>query len=361
MSQMLLAAEHAASADFSGALLMRSFLIGWLFWLGIALGSQVLVWLQELTGGRWGRTIRQNAEAAGQTLPILALGLIPLLLGMTMLYQWARPDVVAQDPILAKKVLWLNPTGFIIRSLMYFGVWLYLSYSVRQLRRKALANPTEENERAVRSRSALSLLAYGLTMTFAAIDWSMSLEPHWYSGIYGVIFIIGQALSGFAFNTAVSKLPPATGHGHGHANMPASRDLGNLLLAFTMLWTYVSFSQFIIIWMGDIPEEVVWYTHREKLGWGWLAPTLLILHFAVPFFLLLSGDVKNRARLVSLIAILLLVMRWFDLLWNVEPAFGPSNIMTILTHAGVALGMGVLWWPVFLWRRRTLGNPWGEA
>ena len=353
---VLAAAVGDGTPLWSGDTLLRSFLIGWLFWLGISLGSQALVWLHELTGGAWGRAIRADVEAAGQTLPLLLLGLIPILLGLPVLYAWARPEAMAHDPILARKALWLNPTGFIVRSLFYGISWIVMSAWIRAVRRRAQREPTEENERIVRARSAQGLLLYGLTMTFAAIDWGMSLEPHWYSGIYGVIFIIGQALAGLAFAVLMGTFGPS----RPPVDRPLwpKRDLGNLLLAFTMLWTYVSFSQFLIIWFGDLPEEVVYYTRRNALGWEWLALLLVSLHFAVPFLLLLSGDVKSRARLLGMIAFGLLVMRWFDVVWHVEPAFGPSRPEYLLLHAAIALAIGVIWWPVFLWRRSAVKRIW---
>jgi len=363
--QLLLAVSGPDAAPlWSAETLLRSLLIGWLFWLGIALGSQALVWLQELTGGAWGRAIRVDAEAAGRTLPLLLLGLVPILFNLPTLYAWARPDAVASDPVLARKALWLNPTGFVIRSVLYAAAWIVMSGWVRHVRKVAERNPSEEHERTVRARSAMALVVYGLTMTFASIDWAMSLEPHWYSGIYGVIFIIGQVLSGFAFTTALETLgpfkSPATSR-PATAVVPAAfplRDLGNLLLAFTMLWTYVAFSQFLIIWFGDLPEEVVWYTRRNARGWEWLAVLLLLLHFVVPFLLLLSSDVKRRGRVLGTIALGLLVMRWFDLVWNIEPAFGPSRLEPLLIHGGIALALGLVWWPLFRSKRRQVASEW---
>lgn len=357
------AVPSEAAPLWSGETLLRSLLIGWLFWLGVALGSQALIWLQELTGGAWGRAIRVDAEATGQTLPFLLLGLVPILLNLPTLYAWARPDAIAGDPVLARKVLWLNPTAFVIRSLIYGAAWLAMGAWVRRDRQRAKAHPTEESERRVRARSAQALVVYGLTMTFASIDWAMSLEPHWYSGIYGVIFIIGQVLAGYAFTTLVATLGDARDVARiartGGA-LPI-RDLGNLLLAFTMLWTYVSFSQFLIIWFGDLPEEVVWYTRRQALGWEWLALLLLLLHFLVPFLLLLSSDVKERRKLLGPIALGLLVMRWFDIVWNVEPPFGPARVETLLLHGGVSLAIGLVWWPLFRWRRAAVTEAWAPT
>lgn len=333
------------------SILLRGYLIAWLFWLGVCMGGQVFVWLHDLTGGAWGRAIRPECEAAGRTLPLLAVGFLPIAFNLQTLYVWARPEVMESDPLLQRKADWLNADWFWIRAGVYFVFWLGMQWSVRLQRRRARIAPTMENERRVRTWSAASLLVYGLTMTFAAIDWAMSLEPHWFSGIYGVIVLLGQALSGLALGVAVASrrfmdFEPR--------EFP-SRDLGNLLLAFTMLWTYVSFSQFLIIWSGDLPEEVIYYTHREAGGWRWLMLVLFVLHFCVPFLVLLSREVKEQPRLIGMLAIWLLLMRWADVVWLVEPAFAPSSLLTLASHFVVMAAVGCLWWLCFWWMRsRTL-------
>lgn len=342
--------EHAASTAAGGHVLLRGYLIAWLFWLGISLGSLALTWLHHLTGGRWGRAIRLELTAAAQTLPLLAIGVIPILMNLPALYEWARPEVVAHDALLQKKAGYLNPTFFMIRTVVYFVIWLGLGAAVTRLRRRALANPTFETEHSLRFYSAMGLLAYGLTITLAAIDYSMSLEPHWYSGIYGVIYMISQALAGLAFATAI-----AAPRSPDKDPAPfATRDLGNLLTAFTMLWTYVSLSQFLIIWMADLPEENVWYLHRENGGWFWLALVLIFLGFCAPFFTLLSSAVKENRRSVGIAAFWIVLLRWFDILWNVDPAFSKFDPAAVTSHAVVAAVMGAVWLVVFFWRRGVL-------
>ncbi len=245
-------ALRVAAGTAGASVLLRGYLIGWLFWLGLSLGGQVLVWLHNLTGGGWGKAIRRDCEAAGQTLPLVALGFLVIPLNLAALYLWARPEVMAHDALIAKKQLWLNPTAFCVRAAIYFGVWLFMAWSVRRLERRAIADPTVENERDVRACARFGILLYGLTMTFAAIDWGMSLEPHWFSGIYGVIFLIGQALAGLGVRDRPGDVPRDE---RPPDAATAVKDLGNMLLAFTMLWTYVAFSQFLIIWYADLPEE----------------------------------------------------------------------------------------------------------
>ncbi len=353
MPDLLAFADTAHAGDHPVAsVLLRGYLIAWLFWLGVSLGGCALTWLHHLTGGKWGRAIRLELTAAGQTLPLLAIGVIPLLMNLPALYEWARPEVVAHDVLLQKKAGWLNPTFFVIRSIAYFIVWIGLGAAITRLRRRAQANPSFETEHSLRFYSAMALVGYGLFVTLAAVDYSMSLEPHWYSGIYGVIYMVSQALAALAFGTAVASTRTP-------AKDPApfvTRDLGNMLMAFTMLWTYMNLSQFLIIWMGDLPEENVWYLNRLNGGWLWLALVLIFFGFAAPFMTLLSGAVKENRRFVGIVAFWVVVMRWFDIVWNVEPAFSRFDPAAVTSHAVVAVLMGVVWMAVFLWRRGVLRN-----
>jgi hypothetical protein len=356
MNLPLAFADATQAAHSSGAggehVLLRGYLIAWLFWLGVSLGGAALTWLHHLTGGKWGQAIRLELTAAGQTLPLLALGSIPLLMNLPALYEWARPEAVAHDALLMKKTGWLNQPFFIARTICYFALWLGLSTWVTRLRRRAQANPNFETEHGLRFYSAAGVLVYGLTVTLASIDYSMSLEPHWYSGIYGVIYLTSQALAALAFSVAVAS-PRSP------SKDPAPfviRDLGNLMLAFTMLWTYMSLSQFLIIWMGDLPEENVWYLHRLNGGWMWLAQALIFLGFCAPFMTLLSTPVKTNRRFIGLVAVWVLVMRWLDILWNVDPAFGSFSAGAVTSHIVVTAAVGAVWFVVFLWRRGALRN-----
>ena len=344
--------SHAAAEHAQTSVLLRGYLIAWLFWLGVSLGGLALTWLHHLTGGKWGRAIRLELTAAGQTLPLLAIGVIPILMNIPALYEWARPEVVAHDALLQKKAGWLNPTFFTVRSIAYFVIWIGLGSWIIRLRRRAQANPTFDNEHSLRFYSAMALVAYGLSITLAAVDYSMSLEPHWYSGIYGVIYMVSEALAALAFAVAVASL-------RSPAKDPApfaKRDLGNLMLAFTMLWTYMNLSQFLIIWMGDLPEENVWYLHRLNGGWMWLAMVLIFCGFAAPFMTLLSTAVKENRKVLGFVAFWVVILRWFDIVWNVEPAFSKFDPASMTSHAVVAAAMGGLWLVVFLWRRSALKN-----
>jgi hypothetical protein len=300
----------------------RAYLVGFMFCLAIALGSLAVAMIHHLTSGGWGMVARRPLEAASRTLPLMALLFVPIaIFGMQPLYLWARPDAVAADPILQMKQPYLNVPFFLARAALYFIVWLALSFTLNRWSREQDAAGLQPigAERRFRLVSAGGLLLYALTITFASIDWVMSLDPHWYSTIFGILFMGGQGLAALAFViivlASVRGLPPIAGvikplHFH---------DLGKLMFAFVMLWAYFSFSQFLIIWSGNLPEEIPWYIERMRGAWGFVAVLLILVQFAAPFLLLLSRDLKRNARSLAMVAIVVLGMRFFDLLWLIKP------------------------------------------
>jgi hypothetical protein len=326
----------------------RAYLIGWTFWTGIAIGSLALLMLQHMTGGGWGLVIRRVLEAATRTLPFMAVLFIPIILGSHSLYEWTNHEEVAQHPAVQFKAGYLNLPFFTIRTVVYFGVWIVLAYFLN--RWSLLQDRTAEVRYTKRMRmlSGPGMIALIFAVTFASVDWYMSLEPEWFSTIYGFIFVAAWALSALAFViAAMANLS---------ADEPMRRivaplhfhDLGKLLLALVMLWAYFAFSQFLIIWSGNLPEEIVWYTHRIHAAWGFLIVTIGILHFAAPFLFLLSRDLKRNPRKLVLIAMLIIVMRAVDLIWMLAPAFGHSR--WVLVDVVALLGFGGLWLALFTWQ-----------
>ena len=331
----------------------RSWLIGFMFCLGLSMGSLALLMLQHLSGGQWGLVGRRVFEAASRNLPFVALVFVPLLFGLPSLFMWARPEAVAADPILQMKAPYLNVPFFIGRAVMYFVVWLLLSYllnrwSDAQDRGEVAVRP--EDSRRFRVVSAPGLLIYVILMTFASVDWLMSLDPHWYSTIFGFILVAGQGLSAFALVIAVlamvapyepvrSCLTPAHFH-----------DLGKLLLAFVMLWAYFSFSQFLIIWAGNLPEEIPFFFERLHHGWQYVSLLLVLGHFALPFVLLLSRDLKKRFGLLAAVAVFILVMRFVDLLWLVGPMFEHEGFPVHWMDVTIPAGLVGVW--LFLFARQ---------
>jgi len=329
---------------------LRSYLVAYLFFTGIALGCLAILMIQHITGGAWGAVIRRQLESATRTLPLMALLFLPLAAGLRELYKWARPDVVNDDPLLAHKAVYLNPTFFNLRAILYFAAWIIVARALNRwsVEQDRTGDPLPGQRLELLSRGGLALL--GITMTFASIDWMMSLEPHWFSTIYGIIFMGGSVLSAFAFAIAMLALA-ANGEPLADVITPrALNDLGNLLLAFVMLWAYFSFSQFLIIWAGNLPEEIPWYIARLRGGWQWVALGLVVCHFALPFLVLLPRAVKRRAPVLGAVALGLLVVRFVDLFWVVTPAFRPANLAVHWLDAAAALAVGGFWLATFVWQ-----------
>ena len=348
----------AAGFALDRAQFFRSYLLGFLFWVGIGVGCLGLAMLNHLTGGLWGLVPRRFHEAAARTLPVMGLLFIPVVLGASSIYVWARPEVVAADAMLQKKALYLNLPFFTARASFYFAVWGLLAWRVSSWSRRQDGGADPGRAARLRGVSAVGLVLLSLTTTFAAVDWGMSLAPHWFSTIYGVLFIVGWTLSALAFTIILlSRLAgeePFT-----RALQPVTvHDLGKLLLAFTMLWAYVNFSQFLIIWSGNISEETPFYLRRLHGGWQVVAVALLVFHFALPFALLLSRPLKRSARALGAVAALMLAMQLVDLYWLI----GPDLVGHGHEHAplrvhwmdlAAVLGLGGLWLHLFAREARS--------
>ena len=326
-----LVAVPAVVVAFVGALLQpeaffHAYLVSYLFFIGIALGSMAILMVQYVTGGAWGAVVRRVLESGTRTLPLMALLFVPLAFGLPYLYAWARPDVVAHDPLLQHKSVYLNVPFFLLRAALYFGVWLAI---VHFLNRWSLEQDTSADPMVTRRLEMLSrggLLLYGFTETFAAIDWVMSLDPHWFSTIYGILLMGGQGLATFAFAipvaAALARRPPLS-----RIITPEQfHDLGKLMLAFVMLWAYFSFSQLLITWSGNLPEEIPWYLRREQGPWLWVGALLVAGHFMLPFIVLLSRDVKRRPAALAAVALAVLAARFIDVFWLVRPTFAGGGL-----------------------------------
>jgi len=324
----------------------RSYLVSYLLWFGIALGSISLLMIFHMTGGNWGLLTRRMFESGSRTVPLMLLLIAPVLIGIPHLYVWSRPEAVAANHALQHKSLYLNNGAFLIRTAFYFVIWLGLM---------ALLNRRIPVTSRLQKISGPGLVVHGFVVSFAVIDWVMSLEPEWFSTMFAAIFLVGQLLSALAFGIII-LLWLADEEEAGRVARPSRLlDLGNLMLTFVMLWAYTSFSQFLIIWSGNLPEENPWYIHRLSGGWQWIALILVLFHFAVPFLLLLSRYVKRRTRLLVGIAGAMIVMRFIDIYWNVQPSHWSSFHLHWL-DAATLLGVGGIWIAAFLWQLRR--SPW---
>jgi hypothetical protein len=326
--------------------LFRSYLIAYLFWLGIALGCLPLLMLHHLVGGRWGFVLRRIFEAGTRTLPLMLLLFVPLIFGIHSLYEWSHPEIVARDAVLQAKRSYLNVPFFIIRAVIYFGAWMIVSYFLNRWSAEQDATGNRALIRKLQLLSAPGIVIYSLAITFASIDWGMSLEPHWFSTIYGMLFIVGQSLAALAFAIPVAIRLSGSRPLADFLETEVFQDLGNLLLAFVMLWAYISFSQYLIIWAGNLPEEIPWYLRRGANGWQWIAAFLAIFHFAIPFLLLLGRANKARKTFLGAIAGGVLVMRWVDLYWLIAPSF-LRDVRIHWMDAALLLLIGGVWIYVF--------------
>jgi len=338
----------------------RSYLVAYLFWLSIPLGCLAILMIHHLVGGAWGAVIRRVLEAATRTLPLLLVLFVPLWFGLEDLYSWADPEVIAGDPMLQHKSAYLNTAFFLLRLAGYFAIWLVLTYVLNRGSRRQEEAPDWTAEQTVRRRLKLlsgpGLALYGLTVTFAAVDWMMSLEPLWYSTIYGLRVAASQLLAGLAWAIVVTWWLAAREPLAEVLTPDHFQDLGNFLMTFVMTWIYLAFSQYLIIWSGNLPEEIPWYLRRGSGSWGWVALCLLLFHFVVPFVLLLARPLKRRASLLAALAAGLLFVHLAELFWLVMPAFYPAGLYVHWLDIVAPVAVGGMWMALFLWqlKRRSL-------
>jgi hypothetical protein len=341
----------------------HSYLIAFLLVLGLSLGSLGLLMLQHLTGGHWGIVIRRPLEAATRTLMLVFFFFLPLLFGMKYLYSaWLDPERVKAQPLSDLQQHYLTSQWFIARAFVYFAIWLGLMLLFNSWSRTQDVNT---QDRALRRRFKLvagpGIILYVFVMSFAAFDWSMSITPHWASTIYGFLFVVGQLISAMSLMIAVVVLLSRTEPFSHILHERHIHDLGKLLLAFVMLFAYFDFSQLLIIWAGNQPEEITFYRSRLYGSWGAVAVIVLVFHFFVPFFLLLSRDLKRNANLLPKVALWMIFMRCVDLFWMTRPEFTARAFPGWLDFAA-PLALGGLWLFFFSWQLQKmpllpLGDP----
>jgi len=336
----------------------RSYLLGYVFWICMSLGCLALLMLQHLSGGQWGFLVRRPCEAASRTLPLMLLLFIPLFFGLHHLYTWTDAGVVAHDLVLRNKVMWLRTPWFVARVFIYFAAWIAMSVLLNRLSAaQDRAGDDVALRVAIRRRmqgiSGPGLVLWAMTITFMAIDWVMSLDPHWSSTIYGMLFMASSGLMALGLMIVVllilKKYPPfakALAPVHFH-------DLGKLLLAFVMLWAYFAYSQFLIIWAGNLPEEIPWYLGRTHGGYRIVALAVIVFHFALPFALLLSRDLKRNARKLAAVASLLIAIHYVDLFWLIAPNPLPGaehGLGVSWMDLAAPVAIGGLWLAAFFWQ-----------
>jgi uncharacterized membrane protein len=327
----------------------RSYLFAFLFWLGISLGSLTMAMLHYLVGGRWGILIRQTSEAAAKSIWVNALLFIPIVIGMRYLYPWTDAQVVAASEVLQHKSVYLNVPFFIMRAAVFFVIWIVLARLTTRWALQAKYYQDPHQRRNFQRLSAFGLILYVLSMTFASVDWIMSLQPEWYSTIYGLLIVGAQALTGLSFSIALLPWRVKRSPLKEVATPDLYRDLGALLLTTVMVWAYFSFSQYLIMWAGNLPHEITWYLARGRGGWIWLGIAVMVIQFVLPFLVLLSLRAKRNLRALTGLAFAILFSRLLDHFWQVTPAFYPQGLTVHWLDVVMPFALGGFWVAAFLW------------
>lgn len=347
----------AAGAYFNTEQALRSWLLGFIFWGGIGLGCLGVLMLQYLTGGAWGVVIRRTLEAGTRTLPVIILMFVPIAVGVYFgkFYEWTH--LPATDHVMEVRGVFMTSWFWILRSAIYFALWGVMVYLLNKWSAMQDKTSTVEESRLVLERasrfSGPTLVIYALVVTFAVVDWMLTLEPHWFSTMWGLLFVAGWALSCFCFVVAVLAYMSDRAPMDGVIGKRHFHDLGKLMLALTMVWAYFNFSQFLIIWAGNLPEETPWYLTRMRGGWGYIGIALIAFHFAFPFLVLLQQDFKRKARWLASLAVFILVMRLVDMFYIIGPS--PRVVAGVVEQGGfhvdwldfvapIAVGGIWLWW-----------------
>jgi hypothetical protein len=328
-----------------------AYLTGYMFWLGLSLGCMAILMLYHLVGGAWGTVIRRLLESGMMTLPLMFVLFIPILLNLPKLYFWARPDGLSDPKIADIAHSYLNFNGVLIRYIAYFVIWIGMAYFLNRWssEQDSIAGQSTLRFRAL---SSIGLVIYSLTISFAVIDWVMSLQARWISTIYGMLFIAGEALSAFCFCVVIENILSKRRPMSGYISDTEVHDHGKLMLAFVMVWAYFNFSQWLIIWAGNLPTEITFYIRRIEGGWGSLGAFLALFGFVIPFAMLLSRPFKRNIKKLVWLAVWMLVIRYLDLFWIIEPNFSKTLAITVADIV-VPVAIGGIWMWYFF---RNLGS-----
>jgi hypothetical protein len=329
----------------------RAYLLSFMDWLGVALGSMAILMIRHLTGGGWGMVIRRILGAAMRTVPLLAVLFIPIIFGMHHLYIWAQPLDQVADKHLREHLenitrTYLTTTGFVYRAVFYFAIWNLLSFLLSKWSKETDRPGAPDHTERFKAVAGPGLILYAFTISFAAIDWVMSLDPSWISTIFGLIILIGEVLSAMCFAVIVERILVDHKPMSEMLKPDFVHDHGKWMLTFIMVWAYFSFSQWLIIWAGNLPAEITFYLKRLSGGWGWVGLFLVLFHFAIPFVILLSRPFKRNIRKLVWLAVWLMFMRYVDLFWIIEPNFAKTFTITVADIV-VPFAVGGLWLAFF--------------
>lgn len=331
-----------------------SYLTAFTFWVSLGLGGLFFTMIHHLVDATWSVVLRRIVETLAFTLPILLIFFIPVVLGMSHLFPWTDSAMVAADHLLVKKAGFLNTGFFIVRTLIYFGIWAFLAFKLRSLSLKQDSGHDVSITKSWRKISAPGMILFALTTTFAAFDWIMSLDPHWYSTIFGAYYFAGAAMSCMAITGIIAV------YLHGQNVLRESvtaehyHDIAKLMFAFIVFWAYMAFSQYFLIWYANIPEETIWYKHRWEGSWKIISLIIVIGHFCVPFLMLITRAAKRSGKFLMFAALYMLVVHYVDLYWLIFPNFLPhgAHFSWVDVVTMMAIGGPFLW---YFWTRYTAG------
>ncbi|OFV83453.1 MAG: hypothetical protein A2Y78_10410 [Acidobacteria bacterium RBG_13_68_16] len=319
-----------------------AYLVNFAFVLSLALGALYFVLLHHLTHSGWSVVVRRVGEALTAALPLLALLFIPVLLGLKELYPWSQTAVAAADHVVHGKAAYLNVPFFVVRWAVYLAAWIVTGRFY--FRRSLLQDSSGDTSLTLQMerRAGPAMVLFGITLTFASIDLVMSLDPRWFSTIFGVYYFAGSVVGIYALLTAVLFALQGSGFLRNAVTVEHYHDLGKLLFGFVVFWAYIGFSQYMLIWYANIPEETGWLAHRQENGWGWVGLLLVFGHFLIPFVALLSRAPKRRPRLLAAVAVWMLAMHWVDVYWLVTPAVSPGSPLPRLVDLTLLVALGSL-------------------
>lgn len=330
-----------------------SYLVAFLFFVTIGLGGLFFLMVQHLSGAAWSVTSRRIAENLVATLPAAVVLFVPVALNLSQLYEWSHPELTASDALLRSKQAWLNPTGFLLRAAAYLAVWSLFSLALTRISLRQDAAAGGDGLRRAARWSAAGMVAVLLSATLAAFDWVMSLEPHWYSTIFGIYVYAGGAVAFMAALIVVLLALRQAGHLRREVNVEHYHDLGKWLFALVVFWAYIAFSQYLLIWYANLPEETVWFRRRIAGGWTAAALVLVLGHFLLPFFALMGRAAKRRLTWLGLVSLWMLGMHYLDLYWQVMPVFSPTEPQWHWMDAAALLAVAGPLGLVFLRRLRA--------
>lgn len=328
---------------------LHAYLSSFMMIIGLTLGSMAWLMVWHLTGGSWGVPIRRILEAGMCTLPVCIVGWIPIAVGMHTLYRWTNPVRALEKPAY-QSVQWLSASSWVFRGVLYFAIWSVLAWLLMQVSRDQDHPPERAFGGRLRGLSGAGIVIYAWTASFAVVDWVMSLTPHFASTIYGFIFLVGQGLVAMCLVVMVSHALRAYEPIRDVIRPDNFHDYGKLMLTFVMLWAYFSFSQWLITWSGNLPEETAWFIQRIHGDWGYVGFALIIGHFCLPFCLLLSRSLKKNSGKLVFVAAWLFLIRYVDLYWNVEPAFHQADFHFSWLDAVMPIALVGLWLTYFFWQ-----------